>query len=67
MPFVDKNVFLCSFVCFVDDKRILIYGGGTMKTGNSLTQRRRGREGKAGEMLTTKSTKGTKVIQKMKK
>ncbi len=29
---VVKNVFLCSFVCFVDDNRILIYGGGTMKT-----------------------------------
>ena len=24
---VKKCIFLCSFVCFVDDKRILIYGG----------------------------------------
>ena len=36
-------------MCFVDDKRILIYGGGTMRTGDDLTQRRRDAEEKPGK------------------
>ncbi len=47
--------FLCSFVCFVDAKRIWIYGEGSMKTENSLTQRRGGKTW----IFTTEGTEGT--------
>ena len=43
----EKNDFLCSFVCFMDDNRILIYVGGSMKTGYIYHRGRRGRGGKA--------------------
>ena len=54
-----KKMYFCVLLCvlWTIKEFWLIYGGGSMKTGNSLTQRRGGKTG----IFTTEDTENTEV------